>query len=188
MGANWFIALPIPAAEWFGRLPAPPAQVRLFPRDDLHLTVAFLGPVSAESAQAAFAQASGWPRGALEVQLGRVLPMGRPRRYSALSAELVLGRAPVERAITLVRDAMCDAAGVRRDERPARAHVTLARPSRRASDAQRSAGLAWAEGLALDAPPMLLERIALYTWAHDRTERLFRIVESQAFSEPRDHC
>ena len=142
MGANWFIALPIPAGDWFARLPAPPAQVRLFPADDLHLTVAFLGNVSEEAALAAFAHASAWPRAALDVQLGHVVPMGRPRRYSALSAELELGRRQVEQAITLVRDAMCDTAGVRRDERPARAHVTLARPSRRASDAERRAGLA----------------------------------------------
>jgi hypothetical protein len=107
--------------------------------------------------------------------------MGRPSRYSALSAELSQGKQAVEQAITLVRDAMTDAAGVAREERPAKAHVTLARPTRRASNEQRRQALAWAESLALDAPPMLLFRIALYTWAHDRTTRLFRTVESQSF-------
>ena len=182
MGANWFIALPIPAGPWFGRLPQPPAQVRMFPGEDLHLTVAFLGSVSEQIALAAFAHAEAWPRGAIEVVLSRVVPMGRPSRYSALSAELTQGRQELEQAITRVRDAMADAAGVQRDQRPAKAHVTLARPSRRASNAERRDGLAWAERLVLDAPPMLLSRIALYTWAHDRTTRLFRIVESYSFA------
>jgi 2'-5' RNA ligase len=181
MGANWFIALPIPAGAWFEELPPPPAQVRLFPPDDLHLTVAFLGSVTEEKARAAFAHAEAWPRGSIRVQLSRVVPMGRATRYSALSAELSEGREAVEQAITLVRDAMCDAAGVAREQRPAKAHVTLARPSRRASHEQRRHALTWAASLALAAPPMLLFRIALYTWAHDRTTRLFRTVESHPF-------
>jgi 2'-5' RNA ligase len=182
MGANWFIGLPFPAGEWFAEVPAPPPQFRLFHGEDLHLTVAFLGQVTAEQAQAAWAYESAWPRGAIEVELARVVPMGRPGRYSALSAELSTGRAQVEQAIASVRHAMSDAAGVPRDHRGVRPHLTLARPSRRANDQDRARGLAWAHELALVVPPIRLDRIALYTWADDRTARLFRVVAHQFFA------
>src|SRR5687767_13682907 len=117
MGANWFIALSVPAGAWFLRIPEAPPQVRRFGAEDLHLTVAFLGAVSEEAARAAWQEAQAWPSGAIDVELTRVVPMGRPSRYSALSAELGKGHSEVERAIASVRDAMADAAAIPREHR-----------------------------------------------------------------------
>jgi 2'-5' RNA ligase len=178
MRPNWFVALPVPPTAWFAaRITAPPAGCRLLHADDLHFTVAFLGAVEEHAARAGFA-ALRWPGGAQEVTLGDVVPMGNPRRFSALSAVAVAGRAELEAAMTQARSAVWAAAGASPDSRPARAHLTLARPQRRATAAQRTAALAWAAGLRLHAVRIALDRIALYTWAADRKERRFRIVHA----------
>jgi hypothetical protein len=60
--------------------------------------------------------------------------------------------------------------------------VTIARPRRRyatrhAAESARAEGLRWASAIDVTSHRVLLTRIALYTWALDRNERLFRIVE-----------
>lgn len=167
---NWFVAAPVPPDDWFDRLVTlPPSGLRRFHPDDLHLTIAFLGAVGEAAARRAFA-ALRWPAGAARVTLGAVVPMGSNRRYSALSALLDDGRQRVEGAIAATRDIVCTAAGARLEHRPAKAHLTLARPHRRATPAERDDGLAWARGLSLAGVGLVLTRVALYTWAEDRAE------------------
>jgi 2'-5' RNA ligase len=174
---NWFIAVPVEAGEWYERIVTrPPDGFRKFHPDDLHMTVAFLGAVGHDKALAAW-RALAWDLGTVHATLGTVVPMGAPRRYSALSIELDRGRAEIERAIAATRDACCDAAGARRESRPAKAHITIARPSRNASDADRAAGLRWASQLSLAGQSITLRSVALYTWAEDRRVRQFRIVD-----------
>jgi len=180
LAPNWFVGIPVPASGWFERgVPEPPEGFRRFHPDDLHMTVAFLGSVSAAEAREGW-QALSWFLGPIEVSLGSVVPMGAPHRYSALSIEVGQGREAVEQAISAGRDAVCDAAGVRREKRPAKAHITIARPHRRATDAQREAGLRWAKRLDLSGVIVPLDAVALYTWAEDRKTRQFRIVERMA--------
>lgn len=177
---NWFVGIPVPAGTWFERLvTTPPEAVRRFHPEDLHMTVAFLGGVSEEQARAGW-EALRWSLEPLTVTLGHVVPMGNPRRFSALSVELVDGREQVERAIAACRDAVCDAAGVAREKRPAKAHITVARPNRRATDAQREAALRWAKRLQLAGQTTPLDAVALYTWADDRRERQFKIVAQRS--------
>jgi 2'-5' RNA ligase len=173
---NWFVGIPVASDGWFDRLVSvPPDGLRRFHPDDLHLTVAFLGPIEEDQARAGW-DALRWDLPPTTATLGQVVPMGAPRRYSALSVELVQARTAIEQAIGLCRDAICDVAGARRENRPPKAHVTIARPSRRASEEQRSAGLRWAQHLDLHQHPVLLDSIALYTWADDRRDRQFKIV------------
>ena len=174
---NWFIGIPVDPGEWYTRLlTQPPAGFRTFHPQDLHMTVAFLGAVGHEQALAAW-RALDWGLGAVHATLGAVVPMGAPHRYSALSIELDAGREEVEQAIAACRDAACDAAGARRESRPAKAHITIARPSRGASEADRAAGLRWASRQLFAGQATTLRSVALYTWADDRRERQFRVVE-----------
>jgi 2'-5' RNA ligase len=110
------------------------------------------------------------------VSLGQVVPMGPPRRYTALSALLEEGRSEASVCITEWRDTLTDAAAARRDPRPAKPHVSLARPSGRAALADREAGLEWAARVDVRAVRARLDRVALYTWCVPRDERLFHIV------------
>ena len=179
MRANWFIGLPVPAGPWFAAL-QPPAGVRLFGLEDLHVTVAFLGAVDEARARAAFELAQDFPLRALSVTLAQVEALGSRRRPSAFSALLGEGRAEVEHAMGATRGAMWERAAAREDTRPPIAHVTLARPERRANHVQREAALAWAKQLVLGAPRCQLTGIALYTWSADRSSdrslALFRRV------------
>jgi len=177
MSANWFIALPVAAGPWFDAL-QPPAGVRLFGPSDLHVTVAFLGPVREDQALAAFAQAPAFALDPTEVRLGPVECLGSKLRPSAFSALLLDGRAEVEAALGAVRERMWDAAEARRDTRPPLAHVTLARPSRRATTSQHQQAMRWARAIDLGAPSVHLHSIALYTWSADRESSLFRTVRS----------
>ena len=194
MAANWFIGLPVAAGPWLRRL-EPPAElpVRLFAPSDLHLTVAFLGAVSREAAHAAFARVGSFALAPCEVRLGPLVPLGRPARPSAFSALLSEGREVVEQAMSDARGALFAAAGARPDSRPALAHLTLARPQRRATDREVQAAAAWACGVDLGAPRVRLERIALYTWSADRAQQLFHIeltqaLQSGAVSLPAREC
>lgn len=175
MRPNWFVALAVPAGAWWSRVTGAPAGVRVFHPEDLHLTVAFLGPVSPHDAESAFALArEQWPAGALDVVLGDVRAMGNPRRPSALSAVVTGGAAELTAVISSLRDPVCAEAGARLDDRPPLPHVTIARPSRSATAAERDAAVAWAAGLDLGRPRVTLSRLVLYGWAEDRLARLFR--------------
>ncbi|HEX5098243.1 MAG TPA: hypothetical protein VFV94_02030, partial [Polyangiaceae bacterium] len=117
-----------------------------------------------------------------DVTLGEVVPMGSPRRYSALSALLDEGRAPVTACLTELGGRLCEVALGRRPSRPAKPHVTIARPRRAATDAQRADGLAWARAVELGGVRRKLDRIALYTWSDLRKERLFKIVAERTLA------
>lgn len=181
MSANWFIALPVAAGPWFDAL-QPPAGVRLFGAEDLHLTVAFLGAVTERQARSAFEHAEQFPLATLGVQLGPVECLGSKRRPSAFSALLLAGRGEVEAALGETRQRMWDAAQARHDLRPPLAHVTLARPCRRATQAEVEQAARWARGLDLGGPTVQLDQIALYTWSEDRKLALFRRVATLPLS------
>jgi RNA 2',3'-cyclic 3'-phosphodiesterase len=176
MKANWFIGIPVPPAGWFDAIPDVAPGCRRFAAGDLHLTVAFLGGVDASAARAAW-RAIAWSDGPAAVTLGAVVPMGSPRRYSALSVILADGREAIETGIARERGAAYEAAGVPPDDRPARAHITIARPTRKATHDERKNALDWAASIALPVAPVRLAAIALYTWSDDRASALFRIVE-----------
>jgi 2'-5' RNA ligase len=166
--ANWFIGIPVAPGAWFDRVTEPPRGVARAHPDDLHLTIAFLGSIRAGAAEAAF-DALAWDLPAREVVLGAVVPMGARRRPSAFSALLDTGRAEVEAAMERARGACFAAAGARPDERPPKAHVTVARPERTATEVERRGGEAWARAIDLGAPRVALDRAALFTWSEDRS-------------------
>ena len=176
---NWFFAFPLDGA-FVLQLPEPPRAIRRYHPEDVHLTLAFLGGVGEAAAERALAAldarlAQETPS-ALEVSLAEVVAMGSRRQYSALSALLARGRQETSDCITALRDTLTEAASGRSEKRPAKPHVTLARPRSRVTEADRDAGLRWAAELDLRLVHARLDRIALYTWSEIRRERLFKIV------------
>jgi 2'-5' RNA ligase len=181
---NWFFGLPIDGT-FLPSLPALPPGFRRYDPGDVHVTLAFLGACDEAAAQRALAALDArrgqLPRQPIRVRLAEVTAMGARRHYTALSALLSDGREQTEALIAALRDPLADAANARRDERRPKAHVTLARPSRRATQSERTAGLEWAASLDLRSVTSNIDRVALYRWSEDRRERLFRVVAERAF-------
>ncbi len=179
--ATWFIALPVTAGPWFEKLPPPADKTSIFHPEDLHLTVAFLGRVGEERALAGW-DCFRWPLGPTTVSLGEVVGLGDPKRPSALSALLVRGREDVERAMGESRGAAIEAAGAESDERPPKAHVTLARPSRSASRGERARAVAWAKTIDLRGAEIALGSVALYASGSGPGGRRYRRVRTITLS------
>ncbi len=185
MRPNHFIGLVVPSraadgTPWFAdRVPDPPPGIRRFDATDLHVTIAFLGPVEEDAAARAWRAlpALGTP---FDVRLGAVLALGRPRRYSALSARVDADHDRIARRIGAVRGPLLEIAGAPPETRPVLPHVTVARPTRAASPSQRQAGRAWGEGLDLHGVALRLDTLAWFTWAEDRRGRLFRVVDRRS--------
>ncbi len=174
MAGNWFVALAVPGEPWFSRVAEPPDSVRLFHPDDLHITVAFLGACGQQSAEAAFEIAPQWPTASVDVSLGRVEPMGNPRRPNAFSAIVRDGADVLRDAILVVQGEMCERAGARIDERAPRPHVTIARPRRSAKGPERKRAMEWARSVEIGEPRVRLSKLVLYAHSVDRSVRLFR--------------
>jgi len=188
MRPNWFFGFPIDGAFLLD-IPPLPKSFRRFHPDDVHMTLAFLGGCGEEAAMRALAaldeRLASAPISAMDVSLGEVVAMGSPRRYTALSALLAAGREEAAACVTAYRDVLTETASGRRDERPAKPHVTVARPRRRATDADRKAGLVWAATVDLHAVTATLDRIALYTWSEKRVDQMFRIVAERRLESRR---
>jgi len=163
MKPNWFVGLRVPPeAGVTAKVKGPPEGVRLFADADLHMTVAFLGAAGEAAAQHAWDRRSLARAGAISASLGAVVPMGPPRRFSALAAELQAGRDAACGLIEALRAPMLEASGARPDARP---HVSVARLRRRAAPAERQSALAWASSLDLAGLRVELAELVLYTWA-----------------------
>lgn len=180
MKPNWFVAYPVAPTGWFATLiQTAPDNMRRFPADDLHLTLAFFGGVDEADARRGWAQALRDPPEALRVRFGPVEPFGNPRKPSAFGLTLSQGREAACEVLKHRGDAILLAAGCKPARRPPRPHVTLARPPYKARQADRQAALRWSERAATPEVEVALDTLALYTWAHDRRQRLFRVVESR---------
>lgn len=177
MAPNWFIALPVDAGDWLAPLlRSAPRALRAFHPSDLHLTLAFLGGCSEAEALAAWSLAVELPRPSFAVTLGGLAAMGSPKRPSAISAELHHGRDAVARYLGDHRDPLFAAASARPDTRPALPHITVGRPPRDCSDAERASIVAWARATPPIGAALRLDSLALYTWSDDRRAQQFQVV------------
>jgi len=154
-----------------------PEALRRFHADDLHLTVAFLGACGEDGARAAWAAAEELPLPEFEATLGGLVPMGNRKKPSAIAVALEQGRGPVAEYMTRWRGELLAAAGARPDTRPAKPHITIGRPPRRAEPEERAAIVAWGKAYPKLDVRVRLDELALYTWSDDRTVRQFKAVQ-----------
>lgn len=162
--------------------PSPPPRVRVFATSDLHVTLGFLGPIAESDARRAWDRIGEFPSfQSVTGTFSGVEPLGHPRKPSALCAMVDDGREPLAEMIAEAKEILLRAAGAPEDNRPPLPHMTLARIQRRAKAAERRQALRWAHTIDLRAVTFTAPSVALYTWADDRQERLFQIVERHVF-------
>ena len=162
-------------------LPPAPRRVRVFAAADLHITLGFLGSVQEADARRAWAQIGSFASfrpvtGSFE----GVRALGHPRTPSALAAMVDEGRDAMAEMIVEAKGPLLEAADAPPDDRAPLPHMTLARIQRRARSAERREALRWAETIDLRGIRFAAASVALYSWATDRQERLFRIVEQHS--------
>ena len=144
--ANWFIALPVSAEAWFAALAPFPDVVRPFHPDDLHATA--LGACGEARARRAFAALRTTPIPVRRVTLTEIVPMGPPRKWSAL-AEVVDAkdeRPALSDLLVGPRDRSLTAAEVRLKSGGC-VPVTIGRVTRKSGSAGRKSGLQWAQSI-----------------------------------------
>lgn len=176
---NWFVGIPVDDSA----LPASalrdlPARTRTIHPDDLHVTVAFLGAVGANRALAAWSHLAPPAAAPLIARVGPRAAFGPRRQPSAIGLDLEADRpdAPLARFVAARRDPLREAAGLAADTRAVRPHLTLGRPPRRAGPEWWRACDRWLAERDADTT-LHLDRIALYTRAHDREDdRRYRRV------------
>lgn len=161
-------------------LPPAPPRVRVFGPPDLHVTLGFLGSVEESAALEAWAMIDAF--GSLRAVTGTfecVRGLGNPRKPSALSAMIADGSDALVDMTVEARAPLLEAAGSPPDERAPLPHMTIARIQRRAQSAERREALRWAARIDLAGVRFSAASVALYTWASDRAERLFRVVQQR---------
>lgn len=186
--ANWFIGFPVAAKVWLADLEPVPRGARLFAAEDVHLTLVFLGAVGRDAAMRAWEVASRLERRPpWTMTPGPLEPFGNPRRPSAWSVEPSPRLPGLEAFMGEHRERLFDAAEVAqsaRDRRPPRPHATLARPLRSAGPAEHAALRAWAERQRVAAVPVVIGRLALYTWADHRSNEAGRAGRARQAGSP----
>lgn len=178
---NWFLALPLPpAARWQEAAMSAPSGLRRFVADDLHCTVAFLGPCGELRALAAWQVVAGLQASAIAVTAGHWRALGSPRQPSAYGLSFATGHEPLCDLLRQWEPLAREAAGLAPCSRPPLPHVTLLRPRRREAAQAIAPMQAWMAQAPLPEGAPLLQELALYTWDPERRQRLFRIVASRA--------
>ena len=178
--ANWFIALPLPvAAHWALPVDGLPVPLRGLAAADLHLTLAFLGACGEANARRAWRCANALRHPPIPIRPGGWRALGPSRAPSAFALVPAEGQELLAALIRRWRDPLLEAAAAPPDRRPPMPHITLARPPRRSSPAERAALFGALHEKPLPPEPALLGDLALFTWAQDRPQRLFRQVSSR---------
>ncbi|KEF42540.1 MAG: hypothetical protein ER33_05685 [Cyanobium sp. CACIAM 14] len=177
---NWFIGWPLPVtAGWAIEAERLPVPLRRLVPEDLHVTLAFLGPCGEEPARQAWQAAAPLRHPPIAITAGGWRGFGPRRTPSAFGLTLEDGHPQLVGLMRLWREPILGAAGRPPEGRDPFPHITLARPPRRSGPAER----ARIQRLLLDQPvptnPVTLTTLALFTWAPDRGLRQFRVVDSR---------
>lgn len=174
---NWFVAIPIHAEAllqpWAS---AVPAGLRLFHPADLHLTVAFLGPMLPGSSDAVVAQMRTVRFAPFDLVPGQLLGLPSAAHITALSLSIAEGHAQAVALMDAWRSVFWAAAGSPPDLRSPLPHITVARPDRRSGQAGQAAARQWLASATACPIRLRATSLALYTWANDRQQQQFRIV------------
>jgi RNA 2',3'-cyclic 3'-phosphodiesterase len=175
---NYFVAVRFaPPAGLDEALAAAPAELTRFHPDDLHATVAFLGPMNHARAPQLVEATAAIEMEPVEVRFGRLVALPARRRFSALSFELTEGREPLTATIAQHRDRLIALADARPDRHQPYPHVTVARPPRQLGAGPKQRILDWADAVVPPEGVVVVSELVLFR-GNRRDGRLFEVVDS----------
>ena len=176
--ANYFIAFPILAHDALNQVlpPVMPACLHSFVASDLHCTLAFLGHMHPDRVPAVLQALERLEASAIRCRVDQLIMLPSTQKFSALSWTFGEGRTAIEGLMLKYRDEFYHLAQAVPDTREPLAHLTIARPKGKLKEDEREVVREWMIEQDATEHVILLDRLALYTWAEDRKERQFRIV------------
>ena len=178
MTPNFFVAVPIDGRRWYDQRFQPPFEhIWAVHPKDLHLTVAFLGSVTEQEAKRGFSVCKSEAIEAFSMTLSTVLPLGKPGPFSALTLGLDEGKEEAYHLLKTWRKPMMEAAGLAPETRVPLPHVTVTRTRKQAGKSEKQAALKWLKSLMLKPIPVHARELALYTWAEERTEARYIMID-----------
>lgn len=181
---NWFIAFPVIAGSDIvaksvdGRPPA----ILPVAADDLHITVAFLGPVSRRKAYSAWRKLADFSPGSVDITFNQLKPFGPYSKPTAYGLSLAHGRESIHNLISSVRKKVLSSAGKKPHAGRIVPHVTVARPCRRLSRDDFSAISSWRNDYEVPAINIVIDEIALYTRSDKPDAGRFTIIERKSLT------
>jgi 2'-5' RNA ligase len=182
---NWFVAFPVYFSSgllfWLREhRSAPPQRLCFFKPVDLHLTLAFLGKLEPAEVRPVLKwledHCDVFPD-VLSARCRELLLLPGGLRCSAIALSVEDDTGMLIPGIGESRKELLRLAGKPEDSRPVLPHVTVARPRRKLSDAEKVKML-----LTSGLPENLeihLHRPVLFTRSLDRTESLFRMITGE---------
>jgi len=176
--ANSFVAAPIEnVGYWFDNyLENRPNAVRVFHPEDLHMTIAFLGKISADQQAAVIQAMEKLAHAEFEISFHRLVALPNAKRMSALSFSVNAGFQEAVNLIETWRAPIFKSISTEVETRPALPHITIARPERRANSQERKSILGWLKTVEAPRLKIPINRVALYTWSDNRKETQFKIL------------
>ena len=186
---NWFIAIPIDLGQMYSHVIGRPIkQVRVIRQEDLHLTLAFLGAIEKEAALELWKSLEISDLKTIFLALGKVGSFGPQEKPSAYGICPAAANEDLSKLFRHLVSHVLSVTGIDVGTRRFRPHITFARPKRAPNVDERLQAKEWAfsRDFSLIAP-MILSKLALYTWNEDRDVKLFRIVDQKYLTPSIDH-
>ena len=185
--ANWFVGIPISGDGWFEEvIEQLPENLRVFNSKDLHITVAFLGKLQIEEDKVN--RKVGNIKLVLEemkterksFRLGGVLFLPSKKRFSAVCLSIEQGSTELSELILQYEPILKKCSGLKEmgmwEKRKPLPHVTIARPLKKLQWNDRRNIVENCSGIKIPFCDVLVNKVALYTWADNRKMMQFKII------------
>lgn len=177
---NWFSAFPVLLNDeqraWTEDLRVRRgSSLKVFRGVDLHVTLAFYGPLKPAQIGKVLLATSLVSWEPLEATFESILFLPSQRRCSAISLSFDLGKKLLINTMAEAGPRLMDSIGKDPDTRDPLPHMTIARPRKwRGAIPDQEAN--WLKALELPGGQVIIEKPVVFTRSHDRKKSLFRKV------------
>ena len=171
------VGLPFSVRSWLKAISQEaPEFLKMFAESDLHITLAFLGPLEPQQVIRVLEEVSRIQMVPFQARFGCMCMLPSPGRCSALSLKFLEGREKLEEFMQNWGKKIVEAVGKEPDSRPPLPHMTLARPRRWTAEIKEKTIL-WMNELVMPQELVDIGSPVLFTRSEDRRRRLFMRID-----------